>query len=95
MSDSSKPPPEPKVIRAIGRYRLVHHVRDQKRWPDISDLTLEEISLDAMGGERWVYVYSWCLSFRYRDDPPKSESEYAGIALKMLVDPSHHLTKAR
>lgn len=83
------------MIRERDGYRLVHCVRDPASWPNFSDLYLEEKSTDAMGNERWVYVHSWCLPSRSYEDPAKNPTDYADIALKMLVDPTHPVKKAR
>lgn len=83
----------PTIIRERGGYRLVHQVRDQHVWPNVSDLTLEVQSTDAMGQDRWVYAYSWCLSAR--EHGPSNESDHAHLALKLLVDPTHPIMKEK
>ncbi len=73
----------PKMIASRGSLRLVHQQRDLISWPNVSDLTLERASDDAMGQRRWVYVTSWCLS---PQSDTKTSHDTAVIALKMLLD---------
>lgn len=82
----------PRVIAERDGLRLVHQMRDEKSWSNVSDLTLERITEDAMGEKRWTYVTSWCLSaisIRYNRD----DQEYDIIALKMILDTGPVLKK--
>jgi hypothetical protein len=73
------------VVRERDRYRLVHHRRDAKTWPNVSDLTLERQQLDAMGDAHWVYVDSWCLSAQRRIEQGRDHTTEI-VALKLLLD---------
>lgn len=75
----------PRIIANRENYRLVHQVRPESHWQNISDLTLERFTHDAMGEGRWDYVASWCLSVRR--EPLKSEDDKMVLALKLILDP--------
>lgn len=91
----------PTVIAEKQNYRLVHQVRDQTRYPNASDLTLEEYTIDAMGNGRWVYVSSWYLdpfpvgSISASGSQPVDHLMKAELALKLLVDPTHNVRANR
>lgn len=84
-------PHPPHIIATRDGYRLVHQVRNESSWPNISDLTLEEERTDAMGEKHWVFINSWCLG---EHTPPLREQDFAHVALKMLLDPGK-VVKAR
>lgn len=79
-----------RIVASRDGYRLVHAPRDQKRWPNVSDLTLERRVFDAMDEPHWIHVDRWCLSaqdVRHSDDDQTDV-----IALKMLLDPGPVVT---
>lgn len=77
-------PHPPHIIATRDGYRLVHQVRNESSWPNISDLTLEVERMDAMGELHWVFVNSWCLSEQMI---PLTSGTASFVALKMLLDP--------
>lgn len=72
----------PKVVAERNGLRLVHKQRDQVRWQNYSDVTLEQRQVDAMGFERWIYLESWMLC---SSSVLRSEN-YVTLALKLLLD---------
>ena len=77
----------PKIVASRGTLRLVHVPRDEKSWPNISDLYLERLVTDAMGEPLWSPVESWCLSEISQHDSRTSAASRSIAALKMLLDP--------
>lgn len=78
---------DPKIVASRGEYRLVHEPRDEKLWPNVSDLTLEHLATDAMGEAFWEQVDRWCLSEVAENQLLQSEPQMTDVvALKMLLD---------
>jgi hypothetical protein len=64
ICDTAERPEEPTIVAENGTLRLIHKLRDSKRWPNTSDLTLERKDKNAMNETVWLTVNSWCLSPR-------------------------------
>jgi hypothetical protein len=76
----------PVIVAETDTLRLVHTIRDSKRWKDCSDLTLERKDKNAMGEPVWLRVDSWVLSprkFAAVLDGRKEDSVI--VALNMLL----------
>jgi hypothetical protein len=73
----------PAVIAERDGYRLVHQRRDEKTWPNMSDLTLERISEDAMGVPYWRQVVAWTISAQR--EPISEGQKPTLLALKLLL----------
>lgn len=77
---------KPKIIAQRNNLRLVHEVRNQERWPGVSDLVLERLHSDAMKEPIWITVDTWCLYPRKMNavlDGRKADSVI--VALNLLL----------
>jgi hypothetical protein len=86
MVDEATIPERPTIVAETQTLRLVHTLRDPKRWENVSDLTLERKDIDAMGQSVWLRVDSWTLSpriFAAILDGRKEDSVI--VALNMLL----------
>lgn len=86
----SNPDNTAKIVATRNGLRLVHKQREPHRWPNTSDLTLEQERIDATGETHWVYVDSWRLSPR---STLSHGEDNAVIALKMILDSGTVLEK--
>jgi hypothetical protein len=78
----------PMVIAQSGEYRLVHQIRDLRAWPNMSDLTLERRTTDAMNQEQWSRIDSWCLGPRTDLSVSRNHEDSVIMALQMILNPT-------